>query len=197
MQQSSKQILYDHLTPISKTVQVRRTRFAGHCNVTDTAHKCHLTNKTLYSSVVNRYWMLSRGLSKKNDQYGWIKKRKWNSWRRKGKERERERERERVTGNYHPVIALWWWWWWLDNFGTEIQYFFLFSISKHRKLSLTFKSFHKINTKVRPIKSSNLWLYQDRQREMEGDKMELYHVRLLNHFDKFIVFVIRPLGCWQ
>ena len=27
----TKQLLYDHLPPISKTIQIRRTRYAGHC----------------------------------------------------------------------------------------------------------------------------------------------------------------------
>ena len=104
---STKQQLYGHLLPISRTIQIRWTRHEGHCwrrkdkFISDFPlwtpwHGCasvgqsvgiYLQQLLLTQDVVQRTW--------------------WKWWMI---ETNGERERERVREI--SASSTWWWWWW-------------------------------------------------------------------------------------
>ena len=98
MQHPTKRQLYGHLPPISKTMQIRRTRYAGHCR----RSKNELINDVLLWTPL--HWCTSVGRLRKTNlqqlctdtvcslenQSGAMGE--WNEWRERGRERERERE---------------------------------------------------------------------------------------------------------
>ena len=105
-QHSTRHQLYGHLPPITKTIQVRRTRHAGHCwRSRDETHKrCTLMDphtwprkkqddqleRTFSSYVRIQVVVLKTYLGR------WTIGRKW---------------RERVM-DIRAASTIWWWWWW-------------------------------------------------------------------------------------
>ena len=99
---------YGHLPPITKTIQVRRTRHAGHC----WRSKDELINDVLL-------WTPTHGRAKAG----------WPAWTYiqqlcedtgccpedlPGAMNDREKWRERVR-DIHATSTTWWWWWWWWN----------------------------------------------------------------------------------
>ena len=103
-QHPTKQQLYGHLPPITKTIQVRRTRHAEHC---------WRSRNKLIKDVLP--WTLSHSRAKARtymqqlfedmgcrpgDQPEAMNSRGW---------------RERVRDIHADGTTRWWWWWWFDN----------------------------------------------------------------------------------
>ena len=105
-QHPTKHQLYDHLPPITKTIQVRRTRHAGHC---------WRSRDELISDVL--LW---------TQEYGWAKAgRPARTYIQQLCEdtgcsledlleamNDREKWRERVRVIRADGMTWWWWWWW-------------------------------------------------------------------------------------
>ena len=123
-QHPTKHQLYGHLPPITKTIQVRRTRHAGHC---------WRSRDELISNVL--LW---------TPTYGWAKAgRPARTYIQElcedmgcGPEdppeamNDREKWRERVR-DIRACGTTWWWWWWHGHdfgiFVFETSCYFLFS----------------------------------------------------------------------
>ena len=116
-QHSTNKQLNDHLPPISKTVQVRRTRHVDYCWRTKSelssdvflltpTYECPrvgLPARTYISSVRTQDVVWRTCLGEREREREWDREREW-------RERERERERKRELC---VVSATWWWcWWW-------------------------------------------------------------------------------------
>ena len=116
-QHPTKQQLYGHLLPITKTIKVRRTRHVGHC---------WRSKDKLISNIL--LWTPS---------HGWAKARR--SARTyiqqlcsdtgcslediPGAMDDRERWQERVK-EIRDASATWWWWWWyiyIYHIGTNVK----------------------------------------------------------------------------
>ena len=105
-QHPTKQQLYHYLPPITKTIQVRRTRHAGHCwGIRD----------ELISDIL--LWTPSHGRAKAGRPAGiYIQQLCGDAGcsledlpgAMDDRDRWRERVREIRTGG-----ATWWWWWWI------------------------------------------------------------------------------------
>ena len=107
-QHPTRHQLYGHLPPITKTIQVRRTRHAGHC---------WRSRDELIRDVL--LWTPPHGRAKAGrpartyiqqlcEDTGCCPEdlpRAMN---------DREEWRERVRG-IRATSAIWWWWWWLNN----------------------------------------------------------------------------------
>ena len=104
-QHSTKHQLYGHLPPITKTIQVRRTRLAGHC---------WRSRDELISDVL--LWTPTYGRAKA----GWSAR----TYIQQLCEdtgcspedlpeamNDREKWRERIR-SIHAGSTIWWWWWW-------------------------------------------------------------------------------------
>ena len=104
-QHHTKQQLYGHLPPITKTIQVRRTRHAGHCWISKDelisdillwapSHgqaKARRPARTYIKQIfADTGYSLEDLLGAMDDRDGW-----------------QERVREIRAGS-----ATWWWWWW-------------------------------------------------------------------------------------
>ena len=116
-QHPTKQQLYGHQAPITKTIQVRRTRHAGHC---------WRSGDELISNVLQ--WTPSHGRAKP-----WRPARTYiqelcadtgccledlpGAMDNKGGWRERVRE-IRTSG-----VRWWWWWWWLEENSVSLLRF--------------------------------------------------------------------------
>ena len=85
-QHPTRNQLYGHLPPITKTIQVRRTRHAGHC---------WRSRDELIRDVL--LWTPTHGRAKAG---------------RPARTYDREEWRERVR-DIRATSATWWWWWWL------------------------------------------------------------------------------------
>ena len=108
--------LYGHLPPITKTIQVRRTRHAGHCwrsrgelirdvllwTPTHSRAKAGRPARTTFSSYIEDMGCCPEDLPRAmNDREEW-----------------RERVRDiRATS----AIWWWWWWWWLLHCGRQLH----------------------------------------------------------------------------
>ena len=97
-QHPTRHQLYGHLPPIMKTIQIKRTRHAGHC---------WRSKDELISDVL--LWTPAYGKQKQDDQL----EHTFSSYVRipdvamNGREKWRERVRDsRASG------TTWWWWWW-------------------------------------------------------------------------------------
>ena len=108
-QHSTKQHLYGHLPPITKTIQVRRTRHAGHC---------WRSRDELISDILR--WTPSHERAKAG--------RPARTYTRQpcadtgcsledlpGAMGDRDRWRERVR-EIRAANATWWWWWFIDAY---------------------------------------------------------------------------------
>ena len=123
-----EQQLYGHLLPITKTIQVRRTRHAGHYwrsrdeLISDVLHS-HVRAKAgwpartyiqqLYSDTGCRSEDIPEAMS---DREGW---------------------RERVRNSWADGMTWWWWWWLLYNsshyHNTQRWFLLAFKIYKQEK----------------------------------------------------------------
>ena len=119
-QHHTRHLLYGHLPPITKTIQVRRTRRAGHC---------WKSRDELISDVL--LWTPTYGRAKA----GWptrtyIPQRCEDTGCRPEDLPEvlndREKWRERIR-DIHPSGTTWWWWW----YNTAISAFQSLNFSTH------------------------------------------------------------------
>ena len=90
-QYPTKQQLYDHLPPILQTIQVKRTRHAGHCK----RSKEKLISDVLLWTPPHGHASVGRSVWKRCRERWMI-----------GTERERERERERESRKSDPSVRL-------------------------------------------------------------------------------------------
>ena len=123
--------LYDHLPPITKTIQVRRTRHAGHC---------WRSRDELISDVL--LWTPTHGRAKAGRPARTYIQQLWEDTGCSPEElpeamNDREKWRERVR-DIRATSSTWWWWWWyyiavLGNI-TESKYIFygIFETVCHR-----------------------------------------------------------------
>ena len=116
-QQPTRHQLYGHLPPITETIQVRRTRHAGHC---------WRSRDELISDVL--LW---------TPTYGWAKAGRpaWTYIQQLCEDTEcspedlpeatndREKWREKVRDIWASDTTWWWWWWWLSIIKVFIQIF--------------------------------------------------------------------------
>ena len=106
-QHHTKQQLYGHLPPIMKTIQVRRTRHAGHC---------WRSRDELISDVL--LWTPSHGRAKAR-RPAWIYIQQLSEDTECSPEylpeamNDREGCRERVRDIHADGTTRWWWWWWI------------------------------------------------------------------------------------
>ena len=120
--------LYDHLPLISKTIEIRRTRFAVHClrsknglisdiflwTPSDGRAGVKRLTRTYLQQIWSDTWCFLKGLPKAmNDRDEW---------------------KERVMEIRASCTAWWWWWWWfvhifLKRFWLlQVTIFFFFCI---------------------------------------------------------------------
>ena len=106
-QHPSKQQLYSHLPPITKTIKIRRTRHAGHC---------WRSRDKLVSDVL--LWTPSQGREKVG-RSAWVYIQQLSADtgccpedRPKAMD-GREGWREKVRNIPVDNATWWWWWWWL------------------------------------------------------------------------------------
>ena len=136
-QHPAKHQIYGHLPPIRKTIQVRRTRHAGHC---------WSTRDELISDVL--LWIPT---------YGWAKAGRpariyiqqlcedtgcsLDDLTEAMNDREKGRERVRVIGA--SGTTWWWWWWWFQTvqFSKRTQF-------KCRHSSFSNNSFQYVHSLV-------------------------------------------------
>ena len=112
-QHSTRRQLYDHLPPITKTIEARRTRHAGHC---------WRSKDEIVSDVL--LWTPAYGQSKAGrPARAFIEPKAMN---------DRETWRERVRDIRASRTWWWWWWWWwwwlIINIGEILQFFSIFHI---------------------------------------------------------------------
>ena len=116
-QHPTRHQLYGHLPPITKTIQVRRTRHAGHC---------WRSRDELIRDVL--LWIPTHGRAKAGrpartyiqqlcEDTGCCPE----DLPRAMNDREEWRERVR---DIRATSAIWWWWWWLttENVAFELSY---------------------------------------------------------------------------
>ena len=116
-QHPTRHQLYGHLPPITKTIQVRRTRHAGHCR---------RSRNELISDVL--LWTPTHGRAKAG--------RPARTYIQQLCEdtgccpddlpevmNDREKWRERARDVRAPSMTWWWWWWWVEK-----TIFFLFGL---------------------------------------------------------------------
>ena len=104
-QHPTRHQLYGHLTPIMKTIQVRRTRHAGHCwrsrdELISDVLLCNPTHGRAKAGRPARTYIQQlcedTGCSSEDLPEAMNNREKW---------------RERVR-NIHVTRTTWWWWWW-------------------------------------------------------------------------------------
>ena len=115
-QHLTKQQLYGHLPPITKTIQVRRTRHAGHC---------WRSRDELISDVL--LWTPTHGRAKAGRPA-------WTYIQQLCEDtgccpeylpeaiNDREKWRERVRDIRATSTTWWWWWWWRLVWKTRIKW---------------------------------------------------------------------------
>ena len=113
-QHPTRHQLYGHLPPITKTIQVRRTRHAGHC---------WRSRDELIRDVL--LWIPTHGRAKAGraartyiqqlcEDTGCCPE----DLPRAMNDREEWRERVR---DIRATSAIWWWWWWFDQEMEQLQ----------------------------------------------------------------------------
>ena len=104
-QHPTKHQLYGHLPPITKTIQVRRTRHAGHCLK---------SRDELISDVL--LWTLSYGRAKAGRlAWTYIQQLCEDSGCSPDDVPEAMKDREKWWERVRDILAsgtTWWWWWW-------------------------------------------------------------------------------------
>ena len=126
-QHPTRHQLYGHLPPITKTIQVRRTRHAGHC---------WRSRDELIRDVL--LWIPTHGRAKAGrPARTYIQQlckdtgccpedlpRAMN---------DREEWRERVR-DIRAASTIWWWWWWFQNFDLVIRWVLRFKAMELKTL---------------------------------------------------------------
>ena len=113
-QHPTKHQLYGHLPPITKTIQVRRTRHAGHC---------WRSRDELISDVL--LWTPTYGRAKAGGPARTYIQQLCEDTRCSPEDlpeamNEREMWRERVM-DIHVSYTTWWWWWWCSLIIKTVQ----------------------------------------------------------------------------
>ena len=107
-QHSTKQQIYGHLPPITKTIKVRRTRHAGHCwrsrdeLISDVLLWTPAHTRTKAGRPARTYiqqFCEDMDIALRTHQKRWTI----------------ERSGERGSGI--SVLVAWWWWWWYKSMG--------------------------------------------------------------------------------
>ena len=106
--------LYGHLPPITKTIQVRRTRHAGHC---------WRSRDELIRDVL--LWIPTHGLAKAGRPARTYIQQLWEDTGCCPEDlpkamNDREEWRERVR-DIRATSAIWWWWWWYTHTHTHYR----------------------------------------------------------------------------
>ena len=104
-QHPTRHQLYGHLPPITKTIQVRRTRHAGHC---------WRSRDELISDVL--LWTPTHGRAKAGRPARTYIQQLWEDTGCCPEDlpeamNDREKWQERVR-DIHATSTTWWWWWW-------------------------------------------------------------------------------------
>ena len=118
-QHPTRHQLYGHLPPITKTIQVRRTRHAGHC---------WRSRDELIRDVL--LWIPTHGRAKAGrpartyiqqlcEDTGCCPE----DLPRAMNDREEWRERVR---DIRATSTIWWWWWWLNHYLSFLSFFLSF-----------------------------------------------------------------------
>ena len=108
-QHSTKHQLYGHLPPITKTIQVRRTRHAGHCwRSRDEFISDELLWTPLYVRSKAR-WLARKYILQLCEDTG------CSSEDLPEAMSDREKWREKVRDIRAGGTTWWWWWWWISN----------------------------------------------------------------------------------
>ena len=110
--------LYGHLPPITKTIQVRRTRHAGHC----WRSKDELISDVLLWTPT--YWCAKVGRPARTYIQQLCEDTGCNPEDLPEAMNDREKWRERVR-DIRAGGATWWWWWWY-SLNVSIQNAFIF-----------------------------------------------------------------------
>ena len=126
-QHPTRHQLYGHLPPITKTIQVGRTRYAGHC---------WRSKDELISDVL--LWTPTHGQSKAG-RPAWTYIQQLcedtgcnpEDLPEAMNDREKWRERVRDIRAGCSTWWWWWWWWWWWNAKTVLFQTILFGISIH------------------------------------------------------------------
>ena len=106
LQHPTRHQLYGHLPPIKKTIQVRRTRHAGHC---------WRSRDELISDVLRwtpRYGRVKAGWPARTYIQQLCEDTGCNPEDLRGAMNNREKWRERVKAIHASGMTWWWWWWW-------------------------------------------------------------------------------------
>ena len=109
-QHPTRHQLYGHLPPITKTIQVRRTRLAGHC----WRSKDELISDVLLWTPT--YGQAKAGRPARTYIQQLCEDTGCNPEDLPEAMNNREKWRERVR-NIHAGGTTWWWWWWLYSVG--------------------------------------------------------------------------------
>ena len=125
-QHPTRHQLYGHLPPITKTIQVRRTRYAGHC---------WRSRDELISDVL--LWTPTHGRAKAGrparTYIQQLCEDTWccpEDWPEAMNDREKWRERVR---DIRATSTTWWWWWWWYRFKS------FFTLYRLKCLLISFK----------------------------------------------------------
>ena len=148
-QHPTRHQLYGHLPPITKTIQVRRTRHAGHC---------WRSKDELISDVL--LWTPTYGRAKAGRPARTYIQQLCEDTGCSPEDlpeamNDREKWRERVR-DIRATSTTWWWWWWFEK-----EWSILISISKisssyERKMMI--KKWYLLVTKTEII-SSRIWTW--------------------------------------
>ena len=127
-QHPSRHQLYGHLPPITKTIQVRRTRHAGHC---------WRSKDRLISDVL--LWTLAYGQAKAGQPARtYIQKlsedTECNPKNLPKAMNDRKKRQERVRDIRAGGTTWWWWWWWYFETPHLKRNWFLNNISPQEKV---------------------------------------------------------------
>ena len=110
-QHSARHQLYGHLAPITKTIQVRRTRHAGHC---------WRNRDELISDVL--LWTPTYGRAKPGRPAWTYIQQLWEDTGCSPEDlpeamNDSEKWQEMVRDIHANGITWWWWWWWIIKVG--------------------------------------------------------------------------------
>ena len=108
-QHPTRHQLYGHLPPITKTIQVRRTRYAGHC---------WKSRDELISDIL--LWTLTHGRAKAGRPARTYIQQLCEDTGCRPEDlpepmNDREKWRERIRDIRATSPTWWWWWWWWFN----------------------------------------------------------------------------------
>ena len=148
-QHPTKHQLYGHLPPITKTIQVRRTRLAGQCwrsrdkLISDVLLWTPTYGRAKAGRPAQTYIQqlsVDTGCSPENLPEAMNDREKW-----------RERVRDIRAGG-----MTWWWWWWFEN---HIHWTFVFTFSVELYFNIGLIVFYGISTLVGYLIPNPVYIY--------------------------------------